>query len=65
MILFQSPATLAKDCQNLAEQRYEVENNFRLEIPELCPKQQEAKLNNKLKPWWTLSFDAFKQEIKK
>ena len=58
-------ATLAKDCQNLAENRYEVENDLRLNIPDLCPEDREAKLNNKLKSWWLLSFNDFKKEIKK
>ncbi|CAA6803339.1 MAG: N-6 DNA methylase [uncultured Thiotrichaceae bacterium] len=55
----------AENCQTLAEQRYQLENAFRLEIPSLCPADREAKLNNKLKSWWLLSFDAFKTEIKK
>ena len=58
-------AKLAEDCQKLAEDRYEVENDFRLNIPDLCPEDREAKLNNKLKSWWLLSFDDFKKEIKK
>jgi hypothetical protein len=55
----------AKNCQSFAEKRYQLENDFRLEIPSLCPINREAKLNNKLKAWWMLSFDAFKAEIKK
>ena len=58
-------ASHAENCQSFAEQRYQLENDFRLEIPSLCSTNREAKLNNKLKSWWLLSFDAFKAEIKK
>lgn len=61
----QTIATLAEECQQLAESRYKLENQLRKLIPSLCPADREAKLNNKLKSWWLLSFDDFQAEIKK
>ncbi len=58
-------SSLSKESQDLAEKRYELENYFRLDIPKLCPDNKEAKLNNKLKSWWLLSFEDFEREIKK
>ena len=60
-----SISNLAEFCQNLAENRYKLENTLRKQILSLCPETQEAKLNNKLKSWWTLSYEDFKKEIKK
>ena len=57
-------AGIAKSCQTLAESRYKIQDAFRQRIPDLCPADKEAKLSNKLKSWWTLSFDEFKKEIK-
>lgn len=61
----QTIATLAEECQQLAESRYKLENQLRKLIPSLCPANREAKLNNKLKSWWLLSFNDFQAEIKK
>ena len=58
-------ATLAEVCQSTAELRYQLESGIRSEIPALCPGGNDPKLNNKLKSWWTMSFDDFKKEIKK
>lgn len=55
---------LAQKCQELSEQRYAIENNFRRRLPDLCPLEREAKLNNKLKNWWLLDFAGFQRQIK-
>ena len=55
---------LAQKCQELSEQRYATENNFRRRLPDLCPPEREAKLNNKLKNWWRLDFAGFQRQIK-
>jgi len=55
---------LAQKCQELSEQRYAIENNFRRRLPDLCPPEREAKLNNKLKNWWLLDFAGFQRQIK-
>lgn len=55
---------LAKKCQELSEQRYAIENNFRRRLPDLCPPEREAKLNNMLKNWWRLDFTEFQKQIK-
>lgn len=58
-------ATLAESCQTLAEQRYTLENAFRRRIPDLCPKDRDPKLSQKLQAWWLLDFAAFRDEVKK
>ncbi|MDQ5768762.1 Eco57I restriction-modification methylase domain-containing protein [Thiothrix subterranea] len=58
-------ATLAENCQALAEQRYALENTFRRRIPDLCPKDRDPKLSQKLQAWWLLDFAAFRDEVKK
>ena len=58
-------AALAEQCQTLAEQRYALENSFRRRIPDLCPKDKDAKLSQKLQAWWEMDFAAFQAEIKK
>ena len=58
-------AALAEQCQILAEQRYALENGFRRRIPDLCPKDKDAKLSQKLQAWWEMDFAAFQAEIKK
>ncbi|UOG93690.1 MAG: Eco57I restriction-modification methylase domain-containing protein [Candidatus Thiothrix sulfatifontis] len=58
-------ATLAENCQALAEQRYVLENAFRRRIPDLCPKDRDPKLSQKLQAWWLLDFAAFRDEVKK
>jgi len=55
---------LAQKCQSLSEQRYDIENNFRRRLSDLCPSEREAKLNNKLKNWWLLDFAGFQRQIK-
>ena len=62
----QQLATLAEKCQSAAEQRYQLQQGVRRRIPDLCPPEREAKLNNKLKSWWEFEdFAAFRAEIKK
>ena len=55
---------LAQKCQELSEQRYTMENNFRRRLPDLCPPERETKLNNKLKNWWRLDFANLQKQIK-
>lgn len=55
---------LAQKCQELSEQRYTIENNFRRRLPDLCPADREIKLNNKLKNWWQLDFSDLQKQIK-
>jgi len=55
---------LAKHCQKLSEQRYNIENNFRRRLPDLCPPDRETKLNNKLKSWWLLDFSDLQKQLK-
>ena len=54
----------AQKCQELSEQRYTIENNFRRRLPDLCPADRETKLNNKLKSWWLLDFSGLQKQIK-
>ena len=62
----QQLATLAERCQSAAEQRYQLQQGVRRRIPDLCPPEREAKLNNKLKSWWEFEdFASFRAEIKK
>lgn len=62
----QQLATLAEQCQTAAEQRYQLQQGVRRRIPDLCPDDRDAKLNNKLKNWWEFhDFAAFRAEIKK
>ena len=58
-------SNLAQKCQELAEQRYTLEHNFRRRLPDLCPPDHNAKLNNKLQNWWQLNFADFQKQIKK
>jgi len=68
-------ASLAQSCQSAAEERYRRQEAVRRRIPDLCPPGNNkvkreadgtAKLNTKLREWWTLeSFDAFRAEVKK
>ncbi|HHC74966.1 MAG TPA: type I restriction endonuclease subunit M, partial [Thiothrix sp.] len=57
-------AQLAKECQQLAEQRYQQQHTLRRRIPDLRPADCEAKLSKKLMAWWELDFSAFQQAIK-
>ncbi len=56
-------ATLAENCQKIAEARYQKQDAVRHRIPDLCP--TVPKLNTKLKNWWTLDFQEFRKEVKK
>jgi type I restriction-modification system DNA methylase subunit len=59
-------ATLAEECQRLAEQRYQIEARLCRRIAtDLCPPEREAKLSQKLQAWWQLSFAEFRAELKK
>ena len=58
-------ATLAQQCQHLAETRYQKQTAVRHRIPDLCPIGNRIELNHKLKSWWMLDFKAFREEIKK
>ncbi|BAP54806.1 type I restriction-modification system methyltransferase subunit [Thioploca ingrica] len=58
-------ATLAQQCQHLAETRYQKQEAIRHRIPDICPTNREPELSTKLKTWWTLDFKAFREEIKK
>lgn len=58
-------ATLAQQCQQIAETRYQKQEAMRHRIPDLCPSDQESQLNTQLKAWWTLDFKAFRDEVKK
>ncbi len=42
-----------------------IENAFRRRIPDLCPKDRDPKLSQKLQAWWLLDFAAFRDEVKK
>ena len=57
-------ASLAQQIQSLTEQRYQVENNFRRRLPDLCPHEREPKLNKKLHGWWQLDFPQLQAAIK-
>lgn len=59
-----SIGNLAEKCQELSEQRYTIENNFRRRLPDLCSPEREPKLNNKLKSWWLLDFTDLQKQIK-
>lgn len=62
----QEIARLAESCQQLAEQRYRIEERMCRRIAaDLCPPDHEAKLNQKLQAWWQLSFTNFRTEVKK
>lgn len=59
-------AALAEACQQLAEQRYRIEERMCRRIAsDLCPPEREAKLSQKLQAWWQLSFADFRAELKK
>lgn len=61
----QTLASLAQNCQQLAGQRYQIENAVRRRLPDLCPADRDAKLSKKLQNWWQLEFSSFRAEIKK
>lgn len=58
--------SLAETCQTAARARLNLQTNFTRRIPDLCPPEREAKLNTKLKEWWTFpAFAEFRAEVKK
>ncbi len=61
----QTIGQLAEQCQQLAEDRYAIEQSVRQRIPDLCPEDRDPKLSTKLKNWWQLDFAAFHKEIKR
>ncbi|QQZ29346.1 N-6 DNA methylase [Thiothrix subterranea] len=62
----QEIARLAESCQQLAEQRYRIEERMCRRIAaDLCTPDHEAKLNQKLQAWWQLNFTNFRTEVKK
>lgn len=52
---------LAKSCQQLAEQRYALEQELQRRFADFGIK----KLNQKLERWWLLDFQAFQTELRK
>ena len=57
---------LAQTCQNLAEQRYAIESAFAKRLAQdLCPVDNEPKLNQKSQAWWSLDFKTLQNELKK
>lgn len=58
-------ATLAEQCQQIAETRYQKQIAVRRRIPDLCSPSLQPKLNTKLTNWWTLDFNDFRKEVKK
>ena len=56
-------ATLAQQCQTIAEARYHKQQAVIQRIPDLCPAGRLPKLNTKLQHWWQLSFAEFRKEI--
>lgn len=61
----QAIGQLAEQCQQLAEDRYAIEQSVIQRIPDLCPEDRESKLSTKLKNWWQLDFAGFRKEIKR
>jgi hypothetical protein len=57
-------ASLAQQIQPLTEQRYQIENDFRRRLPDLCPPEREPKLNKKLHSWWRLDFPQLQAALK-
>ena len=57
-------ASLAQQIQSLTEQRYQIENNFRRRLPDLCPPEREPKLNKKMHSWWRLDFPQLQAALK-
>lgn len=58
-------ATLAEQCQTIAEIRYQKHQAVRRRIPDLAPLGSAVKLSSKLQNWWQLDFSHFRQEVKK
>jgi|AntRauTorckE6833_2_1112554.scaffolds.fasta_scaffold04176_3 type I restriction-modification system DNA methylase subunit len=59
-------ASLAQQCQQLAEQRQQQRQRFTRRLTDdLCPADQEPKLNTKSLNWWLLDFKTLQSELKK
>jgi hypothetical protein len=58
-------ASLAEQCQQSAELRYQKQAAIRRRIVNLCPAKRTPKFNTKLKNGWTLAFKDFRKEVKK
>ncbi len=59
-------ATLAEQCQQLAEQRYRISQRFiQRMINDLCPQGCESKISTKAQSWWQLDFKALQAELRK
>lgn len=56
---------LAEQAQDIAEQRYALQEQVRNRIHDIAPEGKVFDLNNKLKSWWKLDFKEFQKEIKK
>lgn len=50
---------------DLAEERYTLQETVRRRILDLLPDFSSAKLNEKMKKWWTLDFPTFRKEVQK
>lgn len=58
--------SLADASHMAAQARLKLQTDFTRRIPDLCPPEREAKLNTKLKEWWTFpGFAEFRAEVKK
>lgn len=56
---------MAKDIQENVEERYRIESRFKKRMKDLCPEEQDFKINKALNSWWTLDFKTLQKEIKK
>jgi type I restriction-modification system DNA methylase subunit len=51
--------------QEYVEKRYQIESRFRNRLKDLCPEEQEFKVNKAIYTWWKLDFIGLQKEIKK
>ncbi|WP_019643580.1 Eco57I restriction-modification methylase domain-containing protein [Novispirillum itersonii] len=59
-------ASMAMQCQLIANQRLALQTALTRRIPDLCPPDRTPRLTTKLKEWWTLpDFAAFRAEVKR
>ena len=58
-------STLAEKIQSNVESRYKCEHDFSRRLVDLCPENENFKLNKKLQSWWVLDFTELQKEIKK
>lgn len=62
----QQIAALAEQCQQLAEQRYQISQRLiRRMVDDLCPQGRDAKINTKVQSWWQLDFKSLQVELRK